>query len=92
MEEPETFWGHVLYGIIFGTIVAIILIILIAFTADHKVRGYYLITTTSTTNANVPGIIIDIDWQLDEYIVLDRYTTYPEAIQMVDSLNATLRK
>lgn len=92
MEEPETFWGHVLYGIIFGTIVAIILIILIAFTADHKVRGYYLSTEASISYTSVPRIIIDIDWQADEYIVLDRYTTYPEAIQMVDSLNATLRK
>ena len=61
-----------------------------ALTADHKVRYYYL-TTYVTTGASTPRIIADIDWQADESIYLDRSITYQQAIQMVDSLNATLK-
>jgi len=91
MKFDEDFWGNVITFFITLACIVIFAVIIRAFTADHKVRGYYLNSTCNNNGAS-PKIVVDIDWQADESIVLDRYTTYPQAIQMLDSLNATLKK
>ena len=87
----DDFWSAFINFVIALSIITFTVITVKAFTADHKIRGYYL-NSTSNTSGPSPRIIVDIDWQGDESIYLDKDVTFQQAIQMVDSLNATLKK
>ena len=88
----DDFWSAFINFVIALSIITFTVIAVKAFTADHKIRGYYLSTSTSTNGGNNPKIVIDIDWQPDEYILPERQMSHIEVMQMVDSLNATLKK
>lgn len=55
--------------------------------ADHKIRYYYMTQTSDRIT-----ISKDIDWEIDESITLDKTMTYDEALDMLDRLNATIKK
>lgn len=92
MKETDwqVFWANIFYSLLAVACIVLLCLVTKAFQADHKVRYYYLISYTPT-GTSIPKIVADIDWQCDETIVLDRNITYSQAIQMVDSLNNTLK-
>lgn len=79
----EDWWLSLLYMVI---VVGVMTLILWA-TADKKTLRYSL-----GGDQNAVHIVKEIDWLQDEVIPLDRSVTYSEAIHMIDSLNATLKK
>lgn len=92
LEDLDEFWKKSINIIAVVAIVVTTFFLTKAITADHKIRSYYLSTATSTGGFNHPKIVIDIDWQPDEYIIPDRQMSYKEVLELVDSLNASLKK
>lgn len=56
-----------------------------------KTNRYYLGIDSDISHGNSLVIVRDIDWYLDDKIVLDRNITYEKAIELVNSLNETLK-
>jgi len=81
------FWNNLWKTISSIAGVVLIVLVFISLTADHKVRSYYLHQGTAS---NIT-IYKDIDWQMDESIVLDRTITYDEALAILERLNKTLK-
>lgn len=74
-------------GIITLIILAIIGLVLVAATADHRVRSYYL-----GSSEGAPAIKAEINWADDQTIRLDRTMSYEDAVKLVNSLNEGLKK
>jgi len=79
-------WENAFIGLIFAFCGWILTMIVLSSTANHYVRGYYL----DDFNGKL-SIRLDIEWQEDGSILLDRSITYDEAISMVERLNKTIK-
>jgi hypothetical protein len=63
---------------LFGTLIYLI-------NAPKYVKSYYL-----RSNSSMPAIGIEIENASDETIYLSREVSWPQAVQMVDSLNKSI--
>jgi hypothetical protein len=63
---------------LFGTLIYFI-------NSPKYVKSYYL-----KSNSSIPAIGIEIENASDETIFLSREVSWPQAVQMVDSLNKTI--
>jgi len=79
-------WENAFMGLVFAFCGWVFTMIVLSTTAKHDVRGYYL----DEYNGKL-SVRLDIDWQEDECILLDRSITYDEAISMVERLNKTIK-
>lgn len=79
-------WENAFIGLFFGFCLWLLTTIVVSSTAKHNIRSYYL----DSSNGQLK-IRIDIDWQEDKSIELDRSITYDEAISMVERLNKTIK-
>ena len=73
--------------LLFFFLVTLLTVLVIGMVSDHEVDHYYL---ASSSHGQLK-IYLDIDWQSDRAIELDRNVTYSEAIDMVEKLNKTLK-
>jgi len=84
-EIFEDFLTFIIASIIFGIMIMIGLFSL----SEHKVNGYYI--GSIANGANIVKIGVDINWQIDKEIPLDRSITIQEAIELVAKLNESLK-
>lgn len=82
-KTKEIFW----YTMLFLTIIACFIIIFHIIFSDKPIRGYYL----GSNDYGSMGLYLDIDNYPDNKITLNGIS-YQEAIKIVDSLNAGLKK
>lgn len=93
MNKLENFWEHVCYTFIAGIVGVSVFICGYAIFQNHKVTHYYISSEQHDGNSDHELTIIgNIEWALDEQLILDRDVSYEDAIKLCDKMNKRLRK
>lgn len=83
----EKIWSNVFMMLLFLTCAGLVILFFAWAISDKKILRY---TLDSEPNTGIMYIKKEIDWDVDEKIYLDRYTTDREALVILDSLNKTI--
>ncbi len=85
----DKIWSNIFMLLLWLTSAGLVIVIFASVVSDKPIIRYTLMTQKDT---GVPYIRKEVDWEIDEDIYLDRFITWDKAIQIVDSLNKSLKK
>lgn len=85
----EKIWSNVFVMLLFLVCAGLVILFFVWVVSDKKVLRY---TLKSEEHTGIPYIKKEIEWDVDENIYLDRYTTDRQALEILDSLNKTIER